>query len=141
MNSVSDDRQGQPAKWERVYLQLINLLFTVAGMLFTWNVFSTSDWRVRSGYLFIVGWILAVRGGGRWIPARVNTSVRNWLAASRLRAFSFNLLWIGFPLIVFGYLVRWHSRWELLTMIVLMSVIPLFIWRSDPDTPRTSPSN
>jgi hypothetical protein len=100
-------------------------------MLFTWNVFSTSDWQVRSGYLFIVGWIIAVWGAKRWIPRRSNTSVQNWLAASRVRAFCFNLLWIGFPLSVFGYLVRWHSPWELLTLIVLMSVVPLLMGRSD----------
>lgn len=118
MNSVSDERQEQPAKWERVYLQLINALFAVAGILFTWNVF------------------IAGRGGERWIPARVNTSVQNWLAASRLRAFCFNVLWIGFPLSIFGYLVRWHSRRELLTLIVLMSVVPLFMARSDRDIPQ-----
>jgi hypothetical protein len=139
MNRVSDERQEHPAKWERVYLQLINVLFAVAGMLFTWNVFSTSDWRVRSGYLFVLGWIIAVRVGGRWIPAHVNTSVQSWLSASRLLAFCFNLLWIGFPLSVFGYLVRWHARWELLTMILLMSVVPLFMWRSDPDIPQNVP--
>jgi hypothetical protein len=139
MNSVSDDRREQPAKWERVYLQMINVLFAAAGVLFTWSVFSTSDWRVRSGYLFIVGWIIAVRGGESWVPAEVKAFVQNWLAANRLRAFCFNLLWIGFPLSVFGYLVRWHPRWELLTLIVLMSVIPLFMWGSDRDIPQNVP--
>jgi hypothetical protein len=30
------------------------------------------------------------------------------------------VLWIGLPLGIFGYLARWHSLWELLTLILLM---------------------
>jgi hypothetical protein len=54
MNSLSEQRQEEPAKWERVYLQVINVLFAAAGALFTWNVFSTGDWRVRSPLLQFV---------------------------------------------------------------------------------------
>jgi len=72
------------------------------------------------------------------MSGRVYTSVQNWLAASRLRAFCFNLLWIGFPLSVFGYIVRWH-RWELLALIVLVSVVPPIMRRSDRDIPQNVP--
>jgi len=135
MSSVSEQGQETPARWERVYLQVINIFFAAVGMLFTWNVFSTSDWRVRSGYIFLVAWVLAVRSGERWIPTRLIASVQHWRATGRLHEFCFNLLWVGFPLGVFGYLVRWHSRWELVTLIVLMSLVPLFMWRPDRDVP------
>ena len=129
MSNSSEQRREQPAKWERVYLQVINVLFAAAGALFTWNVFSTSDWRVRSGFIFIVIWIIALRGGERLVPTPFITRVQDWRAVRRLHEFLFNLLWIGFPLGVFSYLVRWHSRWELITLIVLMSLVPLFMWR------------
>jgi hypothetical protein len=137
MNGLSERRQEQPEKWERVYLQTINVLFAVAGALFTWNVFSTGDWRVRSGYIFIVVWIIVVRVGTRLIATPFVARVQNWRAASRLHEFGFGLLWIGFPLSVFGYLVRWHSRWELVTMILIMSLVPLFVWRPN----RTAPTD
>ena len=131
MDDSSEQRQEQPARWERVYLQVINMLFAVAGALFSWNVFSTSDWRVRSGFIFIVVWIIALRGGERLVPTELITRVQDWRAVRRFNEFLFNLLWVGFPLSVFGYFVRWHSRWELITLIVLMSLVPLFMWRSN----------
>ena len=135
MNSLSEQRQEEPAKWERVYLQVINVLFAAVGALFTWSVFSTGDWRVRSGYIFIVVWIIALRVGTRLIPTPLLARVQDWRAARRLHEFGFSLLWIGFPLSVFGFLVRWHSRWELVTMILIMSVVPLFMWRPNPTVP------
>ena len=131
MNSLSEERQEEPAKWERIYLQVINVLFVAAGALFTWNIFSTGDWRIRSGYIFIVVWIITLRLGTRLIPVPFITRVQDWRAARRLHELGFSLLWIGFPLSVFGYLVRWHSRWELVTMILIMSFLPLFTWRQN----------
>ena len=127
MNSLPEQRQEGPAKWERVYLEVINVLFAAAGALITWNVFSTGDWRVRSGYIFIVVWIVALRVGSRLIPAQFIARIQDWRTSSRIHEFGFSLLWIGFPLSVFGYLVRWHSRWELVTMILIMSLVPLFV--------------
>ena len=63
MNSLLEQRQEEPAKWERIYLHGVNVLLAAVGALFTWNVFSTGDWRVRSGYIFIVVWIIAVKVG------------------------------------------------------------------------------
>ena len=135
MNSLSEQRQEEPAKWARVYLQVINVLFAAAGALFTWNVFSTGDWRVRLGYIFIVVWIIALRVGTRLIPTPFVARVQHWRAARRLHEFGFSLLWLGFPLSVFGFLVRWHSRWELVTMILIMSLVPLFMWRPNRTVP------
>ena len=135
MNGLSEQRQEEPAKWEQVYLQGINVLLAVAGALFAWNIFSTGDWRVRSGYIFIVGWIIAVRVGTRLIAAPFIARVQNWRAARRLHEFGFGLLWIGSPLGIFGYLVRWHSRWELVTLILIMSLAPLFLGRPSRTVP------
>lgn len=136
MNSLSEPRQQEPARWERVYLHVINVLLATAGALFTWNIFSTGDWRVRSGYIFIVAWVIAVRVGTRLIPTPLIGRVQDWRAARRVHEFGFSLLWIGFPLSVFGYLVRWHSRWELLTIILIMSLVPLLVWRPNRTVPR-----
>jgi hypothetical protein len=135
MNSLSEQQQQEPAKWERVYLQVINVLFAAAGALFTWNVFSTGDWRVRSGYIFLVAWVIALRVGVRLIPTPLIARVQDWRATRRVHEFGFSLLWVGFPLSVFGYIVRWHSRWELVTMILIMSLVPFFVWRPNRTTP------
>ena len=135
MNSLLEQSQAEPAKWERIYLQVVNVLVAAAGALFTWNVFSTGDWRVRSAYIFIVVWIVSLKVGTRLIPTQCIARVQDWRAASRLHEFGFSLLWIGFPLSVFGYLVRSHSRWELITMILIMSLVPLFVWRPNRTVP------
>ncbi len=135
MSSPSVHRQEEPARWERIYLRVINVLLVAAGALFTWNVFSTGNWRVRSAYIFIVVWIIALRVGTRLIPTPFVTRVQDWRAARRLHEFGFSLLWIGFPLSVFGYLVRWHPRWEMITMILIMSLAPLCLWRPNRTVP------
>jgi hypothetical protein len=119
-----------PAKWERFYLLALNLLLVVVAALLFLNVMTTSGWRTRSAYLFLIAWGIALRIGGRWIPFRVATSVEGWRARGRLHEFFFNVLWVGLPLGIFGYLARWRSRWELVGLILLMSLIPLFFMRS-----------
>lgn len=135
MNGLSEQRQEEPAKWERVYVQAINVLFVVAGAFLIWNVFSTSDWRTRSGCIFIVAWTITLRLGARLIPTSFMARVQNWRAARRLHEFGFGLLRIGTPFSVFGYLVRWRSPWELVTMILIMSLLPLFFWGPDRSVP------
>jgi len=103
-----------PAKWERFYLGVINALLGVAALLLFWNIITTSDWRVRSAYVFLIGWGIALRLAGRWIPAGLTAAVQHWRTRGRLYELGFNLLWIGLPLGTFGYLARWPSRWELL---------------------------
>jgi hypothetical protein len=121
-----------PAKWERFYLAALNCLLTGVAVLLLWNVMTTTGWRIRSAYIFIIGWGIALRMGGKWIPSKLTTSVQGWRAKGRLHEFFFNVLWIGLPLGIFGYLARWRSPWELLTLILLMSLIPLF-FMSSPD--------
>jgi hypothetical protein len=55
---------------------------------------------------------------------------QGWRAKGRLHEFFFNVLWIALPLGIFGYLGQWHSPWELLVLILLMSLIPLFFMQS-----------
>jgi hypothetical protein len=135
MNSLTEQRQEEPAKWERIYLHGVNVLLAAVGALFTWNVFSTGDWRVRSGYIFIVVWMIALKVGTRLVPTQFITRVQNWRAGSRLHEFLFSLLRAGLPVSLFGYLVRWHSRWELVTIILITSLMPLFMWRPNQTVP------
>jgi hypothetical protein len=124
-----------PATWERVYIGVLYVLLAIATVLFLWDVLTTDGWRFRSASIFIIGWAIAVRLGAKWVPSKWSASLNRWLARGRLYVFCFNLLWIGFPVGVFGYLARWHPHWELLTLIMLMSVIPsLFMGRPDSKT-------
>jgi hypothetical protein len=119
-----------PAKWERFYLVALNLLLAVVAALLFRSVMTTSGWRTRSAYLFLIAWGIALRIGRSWIPSRLTASVEGWRAKGRLHEFFFNVLWLGLPLGIFGYLARWHSRWELVGLILLMSLFPLFFMRS-----------
>jgi hypothetical protein len=120
------------AKWERAYLGMLYVLLAVAATLFFWGTMINSTWRTRSAFVFIIGWVIAVRLGAKWVPSKWAASVNRWLARGRLYAFCFNLLWNGFPLGVFGYLARWQPRWELLTLILTTSLIPLlFLGKTD----------
>jgi hypothetical protein len=118
-----------PAKWERVYLGMLYVLLAAVAALFFWDIMTTNGWRVRSAFIFVIGWGIAVRVGAKWIPSRLTASLHGWLARGRLHVFCFNLLWFGVPFGIFAYLARWHSRLEMLTIILLASLMPLLFMR------------